>query len=74
MKIVTRDTKADELIELRKELGLIELDVMTEGVTLSQLIREGSQVTDKAIGWGAGDSACAMTAATIALTARNKSK
>lgn len=72
MKIETRETKADELLELQKSLGEIEMNVLTEGVTLSQLIRQGSQVTVKAIGWGAGGSACAMSAAAIALTALKK--
>lgn len=68
----TRETKADELIEFKKSLGEIEMGVMTEGITLASLIREGCKVTDKAIGWGAGENACAMSAAAIALTARNK--
>lgn len=70
---VTRETKADELIELKKSLGEIEMGVITEGITLSALIREGCRVTDKAHGWGAGNNACAMSAATIALQAIEKS-
>lgn len=70
---ITRETKADELNDLKKSLGEIELKVMTEGVTLATLIREGSRVTEKSIGWGVGENACAMSAAAIALTARNKS-
>jgi hypothetical protein len=69
---ITRETKADELVELKKSLGEIEMSVITEGITLSALIREGCLVTDKANGWGSGNNACAMSAAAIALTARNK--
>ena len=69
MNVVTRETKADEL---SKVLGEIELKVLTEGPTLASLIRAGSIVTDKAHGWGAGERACAMSAAAIALTALKK--
>lgn len=67
---ITRETKADELKQM---LGDIELKVLTEGPTLASLIRAGSLVTDKANGWGAGERACAMSAAAIALTALKKS-
>lgn len=69
---ITRETKADELTKLKESLGEIELGVMTEGITLSSLIREGCRVTDKSIGWGQQGEACAMTAATIALKASKK--
>lgn len=61
------DEKADEL---RKELALIEEDVVT-GYTLADAIREGSTVTEKAMdGWGNGDTACALSAGLIAAKAR----
>lgn len=71
--MITRETKADELVELKKELGEIELGVVTEGVTLARLIREGCRVTEKSIGWGGSNQACAMSAAAIALKATEKS-
>jgi 5-enolpyruvylshikimate-3-phosphate synthase len=53
-------------------LSEIDMRVQTEGVTLPSLIREGSTVSDQAIGdWGDGSSACALTAAAIAAKARN---
>lgn len=62
-----RDVKADEL---KNTLAEIELEVMTEGITLSKLIREGCGVTTKAVGWGEGDIACTLSAAAIAARAR----
>lgn len=60
------DKKAEELTELRKELGQIELDVLTK-FTLADAIREGSLITTKAEGWGdVEQTACAMSAAVIA--------
>ena len=37
---------------------------------LSDAIREGSAVTKQAVGWGDGESACALSAAALALKAR----
>jgi uridine phosphorylase len=37
---------------------------------LSDAIREGAQVTLHAIGWGAGEQACALSAAALAAKAR----
>jgi hypothetical protein len=59
------DEKADELKAMRAELGQIELDVVTN-TRLSDLIREGSKVSDQAYAWGNGDNACALTAAFMA--------
>ncbi len=58
--------------ELRQELGEIELGVVTEGLTLSQLMREGTRVTEQAIGgWGDGiRTCCALSAAELAAKAR----
>lgn len=67
-----RKTIDDTATELRKQLGEIELGVLTEGVTLSQLMREGTRVTKQKIGgWGDGvHTACALTSALIAAKAR----
>jgi len=66
------DNKVAELQEsLKRELGDIELTVATEGITLSQLIREGATVTRKATGdWGTGETACTNSAAFLAARAR----
>jgi hypothetical protein len=64
------DEKAAELTTvLENELGEIEMKVLTE-YTLADAIREGCKVTDQAYTWGNGDTACAMSAAVIAATAR----
>ena len=75
-------SKIDEKAKtLRKNLGLdedtqallgdIEMKVVTEGYTLADAIREGSSVTEQAVGaWGDGETACALTAAKVALKAR----
>lgn len=60
------DRKVDELARSIDEIGL----EVTTSYTLADAIREGSGVTKKANGWGDGNSACAMTAATIAAKAR----
>ena len=63
--------KIDEKTEeLRKELANIELDVMTQGYTLSDAIREGCKVTDKEEGWGDGNTACTLSAGYLAAKAR----
>lgn len=60
------DEKVDELKAVIDEIGL---DVATS-YTLADAIREGSSVTTKECGWGTGETACALTAATIAAKAR----
>lgn len=60
------DAKVDELAATIDEIGM---EVATS-YTLADAIREGAGVTEKAIGWGNGDSACALTAAAIAAKAR----
>lgn len=63
------DEKAAELTErLKAELGDIELTSME--YTLADAIREGSSVTTQAYNWGDGETACALTAAVVAKTAR----
>lgn len=37
---------------------------------LSDAMREGAEFTSKAVGWGSGESACALSAAYIAAKAR----
>lgn len=62
------DVVADRV---RAELAEIELDVMTEGVTLPDLIRQGARHSDKAVGWTDSDGGvCALSAAEAALRAR----
>lgn len=55
-----------ESTELAETLRDIELGVLTEGFTLSQAIRLGCNVTEKAENWGSGDMACALSAANLA--------
>lgn len=66
------DNKVTELQEsLKRELGDIELNVATEGITLSSLIREGASVTQKETGgWGNGETACTNSAGWLAAKAR----
>ena len=61
--------KADELAALRREMGEVELEVLTT-YTLADAIREGCQVTKQEYGWGDGATACAMTAAAVAARSR----
>lgn len=68
--MITRETKAAELVKLQQELGEIEMTVLTQGYTLADAMRDGIRVTDKAIGWGAGNDACALSAAAIAAKAK----
>lgn len=74
MSIDVRAQKAKELQELdnetRAELANIELDLLTKPYSLADAIRDGGKVTTKAIGWGDGQSACALTAASIAAKAK----
>lgn len=54
---------------LKEMLSEIEEKVVT-GYTLADAIREGSQTSSQAYDWGVGSSACALSAAAIAATAR----
>lgn len=65
----TVDTPTTPVETLRSMLGAIELDVVTS-YTLADAIREGGTVTTQAYNWGSGDTACALSAARIAATAR----
>ena len=63
-------SKVDEKVdELKEMLGEIEMDVLTN-FTLADAIREGSSVTTQAVGWGNGETACALTGAVISAKAR----
>lgn len=58
--------------KVREELRGIEMSVLTEGLTLPQLIREGSSVSDKSVGWTNSEGGvCALSAAEAALRARS---
>lgn len=64
-------TKTEEKIEeLKTVLSQIEEEVMMRPLTLADLMRQGSMVTEQKIGgWGDGENACALHAATIAARA-----
>lgn len=57
--------------DVKSMLGDIEYEVVTEGVTLATLMREGSQVSDQAYSWSDEQGGvCALSAAEAALRAR----
>lgn len=74
--MITRETKAKELKEVlldeqtKAALGEIELNLLTQPYSLADAIRDGVKVTEKANGWGAGEQACALSAAAIAAQAK----
>jgi len=59
-----------DVLGIEGELREIEMGVLTEGVTLATLIREGSMVSKQAYNWGDGETACALTAAALSAKAR----
>jgi hypothetical protein len=64
----TERKTTDEVVEaIRQDLSGIEEKVMTP--SLADLIRAGSQHTEKEEGWGSGDTACALSAAALGATA-----
>jgi hypothetical protein len=65
-------TKTDEKVsELKGILDATEVNELDRlNYRLSDAIREGSSVTEKARGWGNGENACALHAAVIAAEAR----
>lgn len=67
---MSNELREQSIEKIRQELGDIEMGIMTEGLTLSQLMREGSKVTTQAYDWGNGEQACALHAAELALRAR----
>lgn len=68
MKTKTAE-KVDELKGILDATEVKELDRLN--YRLSDAIREGSSVTEQAVGdWGAGESACALHAGVIAAKAR----
>ena len=63
-------TRLDEKVEELKAV-IDEIGNEVEGnYTLADAIREGCSVTTKAVGWGNGDTACALSSAVIAAKAR----
>lgn len=57
--------------DVRAILGDIEYDVLTEGITLASLMREGASVSNQAFSWSDLDGGvCALSAAEAALRAR----
>lgn len=63
-------TRVDLDEDTKALLAEIDMRVMT-GYTLADAIREGSTVSEQEVGgWGDGETACALTAATIAAKAR----
>lgn len=68
MSYKTRE-KVDELKGILDATDVADLERSTT-YRLSDAIREGSSVTDKANGWGEGEKACALHAAVISATAR----
>lgn len=58
-----------EVKGIENETQIKELTRMTT-YRLSDAIRSGSQVSEKAVGWGDGDSMCAMHAAVVDAHAR----
>lgn len=65
-------SKTQEKVDELK--GIIDATEITElnrlNFRLSDAIREGASVTDKAEGWGDGEQACALHAAVISARAR----
>lgn len=62
---------AEKVEELKGILDATEVsDIKRMNYRLSDAIREGSSVTEKAHGWGSGEQACALHAAVIAARAR----
>lgn len=58
--------------DLVSDLREIELGVLTQTVTLADVMREGVAILPKqAVGWGEGDAGCALSAAFAGARARN---
>jgi hypothetical protein len=72
MATTVEETFAPAIEHLRDDLAKIEEAVVT-GYTLADAIREGSSVTTQEHGWGSGETACALSAGSIAATARGYS-
>ena len=62
------DEKVDELKGILDATEVKELDRLN--FRLSDAIREGASVTEKAVGWGDGEQACALHGAVISARAR----
>lgn len=64
-------TLSDRVVE-KMEAAIAESD-LTDSMSygLADAIREGSSVTKQSVGWQNGDRMCALSAATLAMTARH---
>lgn len=62
----------EKSLELRGMLGEIEMGVISEGVTLSSLMREGTRVTghQRAAFSADGENTCGLASVFVALKAR----
>lgn len=66
-------TEVPGLEALKEELSVVELDVLTEGFTLADAMREGSKHTGQAEGTyvdAENNEVCALSAAALAVKAR----
>lgn len=62
---------AEKVDELKGIIDATETaEIKRMNYRLSDAIREGSQVSAQAVGWGDGEKACALHAAVIAAEAR----
>lgn len=69
-EVLRSNLVADLDVDTKSMLAEIDLKVST-GYTLADAIREGSTVSKQEVGnWGDGETACALTAATLAAKAR----
>lgn len=63
----TTRQKAQEIKD--KDLCITDEELLRKNLRLSDVMRLGSKVTNKAEGWGNGENACALHAAVIGATA-----
>lgn len=67
MTMITLNPETVEALETQLE----DMDLeRAANYRLSDAIREGSSVTEQAVGWGSHDTLCALSAATLAMKAR----
>ena len=66
----TLERVIEEAVEVISAADAASLERSTQ-YRLSDAMREGSQVTTQAAGWGQTETACALSAAAIALKARH---
>ena len=68
MSLTLPQKTEEKVAELKNLISTDEIKRMN--YRLSDAIREGSSVTDQAVGWGNGENACALHSAVIAAQAR----